>query len=203
MSTLRSPLSSAPISTLLGGPARRTTWHSVMPRAMPPAKAGAGGAPGVSGSRRSGTGAVGVRAGAAGGEPAGIGAPARSPATEPTERSAVGGSGAASAAAVARAGSGAADASAAQRPSALTRSSGATGPLGPSRMSSFRLPGVAHSGASKTRSGFENMPLYVSASSSELLEQPAAASAAAHISPILRATRANETPDEGRAEYSK
>src|SRR6478609_10315153 len=154
ITTLRSPFSSAPILMLLGAPARRTTWHSVMPSATPPPNTGAAAA--ASGSSRSGSGAG--RAGGA--APTGMGAPARSPAMVPTGRSAGAGAGSGATVAATGAAGGAAAtgaASGAQRPSAATISSGATGPLGPRWILSLRL--VAHSGASKALNGFEKAPL--------------------------------------------
>src|SRR6476646_12226479 len=169
--TLRSPFSPALIATLLGVPARWTVWHSVMPRAMPPAT---GGSP-AAGSNR-----CRPELGAADTElAAGIGAPARSPATEPTARSAgaVAGDGSATCASAA--------AGAAQRPSALTMSSGRTGPCGPRFTPA--LTGMVHSGLLNKLAGLENQPpsFWSSNTCAEFL-QPATVSAAAQASTILR-----------------
>src|SRR5690349_10729700 len=83
---------------------------------------------------------------------AGIGAPARSPATEPTGRSV-------SFAGSAVAATGSADwavAGAAQRPSALTKSSAATAPCGPRFM--LLVAGLAQSGLANMFADFENQP---------------------------------------------
>src|SRR5581483_6015567 len=112
---------------LLGEPARRTTWHSVMPSATPPLKVGIGGAA-PSGSSRS------MRAGSVAGA------------------AATGWAGGATAAGPEGAGSGG------QLPSALTNSSGATGPVGPSWMRVVLRP-VAQSGASNALNGFDSAPL--------------------------------------------
>src|SRR5665213_3176454 len=145
--------------TLPGSPARRTTSHSLMPSAMPPSVRALS-----SGRSAFGLGEAGLAAG--------IGALARSPAMEPTGRSAGRSGGGAGAAGT----SGAADATGAlQRPSAPTRSSGATGPRGLS--GTFWSPPVAFAqlGVAKTFIGLENKPpSLVSGSRRIELVQPAA-----------------------------
>src|SRR6185437_5140991 len=166
--------------TLLGWPARRTTSHSLMPSAMPLAAIGP--LDGAEGSRRSGSGAAALAC---------IGVPARSPATEPTRRLADAFGVCAGAAGCAAAG-GAGSAFCAHRPSAVTRSSGATGPLGPS----FTLACVpfAQSGVLNHSPFFENMSLYESRSNIGELEHPATPKAAAHNNAMLVTTRGTRTP---------
>src|SRR5271169_1350719 len=146
--TLRSPRSPALIEMLPGRPARRTTSHSLMPSAIPPMIWGPPGCCGRSGSGLTETGVA-----------AGIGARARSPAMEPTGRSA-GGAGAAAGAEGAAACGGAAGAvGALQRPSALTNSSEETGPHGLSwAFLSSMTEAVAQLGLANTSIGLENQP---------------------------------------------
>lgn len=109
---------------------------------------------------------------------AGMGAPARSPATDPTGRSAgAGGWAGAGAAACASAALGA------QRPSALTISSGATGPCGP-RLT-LLVVGRAQSGLANKLTGLENHPpSFWSSNTCDEFLQPATASAVAQANAI-------------------
>lgn len=112
---------------------------------------------------------------------AGIGAPARSPATEPTARSAgADGSGAA--------GDGPADCAsgAVQLPSALTISSAPTGSCGP-RLIPLLLVGRAQSGLANSSTGLENQPpSFWSSNTRAAPVQPPTPSAAAQASAMLR-----------------
>src|SRR5664280_2033408 len=160
--------------TLLARPARRTTSHSLMPSATPPMSWGAPG-------DWPGRAALGwAEAGVA----AGIGALVRSPAMEPTGRSASRSGGAA-----AGAGGAASAAGTLQRPSAPTISSGATGPrLSWTLLSS--MAAVAQLGLANTSMGLENQPpSFWSWNTAVAFLQAATASAAAQTSAILKTTR--------------
>src|SRR4029077_10190109 len=169
------------MATLVGVPARWTAWHSVMPRAMPPATGG-GPAAGSNLCRPE----LGV---AAAGVAAGDSDPARSLAPEPTARSAggagsvVAGDGSA-ACAVAAAGT-------AQRPSALTMSSAPTGLWGP-RLTPV-VTGLAQSGFANMATGFENHPpsFCTRRISAEFL-QPHTASAVAQASAIRKCAKSRD-----------
>lgn len=121
---------------------------------------------------------------------AGIAPPARSPATEPTARSAgADGSGAA--------GDGSADCASAaagtvQLPSALTISSAPTGPCGP-RLIPLLLVGRAQSGLANSSTGLENQPpSFWSSNTRAAPVQPPTPSAAAQASAMLRRAKWEE-----------
>src|SRR5664279_2576744 len=177
--------------TLPARPARRTTSHSLMPSAMPPINWGAPG--GWSGRAALGLAETAVAAG--------IGALARSPAMEPTGRSAGRSGGGAGAAA--GAGGAASAAGALQRPSAPTSSPGVTGPRGLSWTFASSMVELAQLGLANTSVGLENQPLSLaSVNGCSVLAQPATtpASPAAHnTSAILETTRRRKTISPGRS----
>ena len=171
---MRSPFSPALIATLLGAPARCRVWHSVIPRAMPPLTSG----PEVGSSCcRPGPGPADTDVAA------GIGEPARSPATEPTARSAGGGGSLVDG--EASAGCAAVLADPAQLPSALTMSSAFAGP---SRLR-FIFPVLGWAQAGLVKAGCENQPPSFLSSNIREFVQPAEPRAAAHASAIVRLTR--------------
>src|SRR5450759_4453379 len=186
--TLRSPLLPALMLTLPARPARRTTSHSLMPSAMPP------GAPQFMGGWF-GRAALGL---AEAGVTAGIGALARSPAMEPTGRSASRSGGGAGAAA--GAGGAASAAGAPQRPSAPTSSSGATGPRGLSWVLLSSMAETAQLGLANTSMGLENQPpSFWSWNTAVAFLQAATASAAAQTNAILETARQRKTISPGRS----
>jgi hypothetical protein len=129
---------------------------------------------------------------------AGIAPPARSPATEPTARSA--GAGGSVAAGDGSAACASAAAGAAQRPSALTISSAPTGPCGP-RLTPLLAVGRAQSGLPKKSRGLENQPPSFLSNTCAEFWQPARTRAAAQASTTLRWARKCDKPAVPRLTY--